>query len=169
VVDRCHHLACSSIPKDVRRDAIEGWKSSAASSLDAELQLEEHVDAGPITCEPDQVQSDEEMNAKGWVRKKVDKVKGKGKGKNSLRGNSETHRPEWETKPVKALNAFRVNLGALRRVFRFPPSGVEANDQKSDGFYSKNQEYQILRFTGGPLMTVEERRQCRLIRAERMT
>jgi hypothetical protein len=34
---------------------------------------------------------------------------------------------------------------------------------------SKNQEYQILRFTGGPLMKEEERRQYRLIRAERMT
>ena len=88
MVDRCHHLACSSIPKDVRRDAIEGWKTSATSNLDAELHLDEHVNAGTITCEPDQVRSDEEVNAKGWVRKKVDKVKGKGISNDITRGSS---------------------------------------------------------------------------------
>jgi hypothetical protein len=81
----------------------------------------------PTGAEADEVRSDEEVDVKGWVRKKVDQVKtkrrkkSKNKGKASeVDGNSNNNnnsgkgKAEWEVKPVKALNAFRVNLGALR-------------------------------------------------------
>lgn len=99
----------STIPKDIRRSATEGFRMRRLAESDPGHELEEDSRATPTASNPEHVQSDEEVDAKGWVRKKVDKVK-------HNRGGSRAQKPEWETKPVKALNAFRVNLGALRRV-----------------------------------------------------
>lgn len=99
----------STIPKDIRRSATEGFRMRRLAESDPGHEFGEDFTATSTASNPEHAQSDEEVDAKGWVRKKVDKVKHKG-------GGSKAQKPEWETKPVKALNAFRVNLGALRRV-----------------------------------------------------
>lgn len=117
----------STIPKDIRRSAIERFElTSPPDGEEDEQGIDGSELVAPTGAGADEVRSDEEIDGKGWVRKKVDQVKtkrrkkSKNKGKASeVGGNSNNNiigkgKAEWEAKPVKALNAFRVNLGALR-------------------------------------------------------
>lgn len=116
----------STVPKDIRRSAIERFELTTPPD---EEEDEQDIDASELVAHTgvgaDEVRSDEEVDGKGWVRKKVDQVKTKrrkksqNKGKVSEVGGTDINingkgKAEWEAKPVKALNAFRVNLGALR-------------------------------------------------------
>ena len=82
------------------------------------------------------MQSDEEVDSGGWVRKKVNKVN------QALQRNPTSRngaKPTWEESSAglaKSLGYFRVNLSKL----------------------SSHTEYQVLAFTGGPLLDARERR-----------
>ncbi|KAK4686464.1 zinc finger-containing ubiquitin peptidase 1, partial [Tremellales sp. Uapishka_1] len=79
---------------------------------------------------PVKVDDDEAMDSGGWVRKKSNLMGKFGKGKGKTSGGA----AEWESQPVKALGYFRANLGSL-----------------------KHAEYQVLAFTGGDILTEEEK------------
>jgi hypothetical protein len=116
----------STIPKDIRRSAIERFElTNPPDEEEDEQDIDGSELVAPTGAGADEVRSDEEVDGKGWVRKKVDQVKtkrrkkSKNKGKVSEVGGTDINingkgKAEWEVKPVKALSAFRVNLGALR-------------------------------------------------------
>ena len=83
------------------------------------------------------LRDDEERDQAGWVRKKVVPV---AKSMAPFALVRDTSKPLWEDGPgglSKALGYFRVNLSKL----------------------SSHTEYQVLAFTGGPLLTSRERRE----------
>nr|XP_018260977.1 uncharacterized protein I303_06694 [Kwoniella dejecticola CBS 10117]OBR83135.1 hypothetical protein I303_06694 [Kwoniella dejecticola CBS 10117] len=91
------------------------------------------------------LEEDEELTAGGWVRKKfsrttntpTDSAGGNGMsgGQAGQSGNGSIAQPLDTPDTLKTLNYFRVNLGTL----------------------SRHTEYQILAFTGGPILTRAER------------
>ena len=83
------------------------------------------------------LRDDEERDQAGWVRKKFVPV---AKSMAPFALVRDTSKPLWEDGPgglSKALGYFRVNLSKL----------------------SSHTEYQVLAFTGGPLLTSRERRE----------
>jgi hypothetical protein len=96
------------VPSDLRIAAIQTCRTAVQDAEEADLagtELE-GVDSAEIKVDrPDALRKDEHMNAKGWVRKKANR--GKIKGKDSAQ-------EVWKDRPVKILNIFRVNLGSLR-------------------------------------------------------
>ena len=85
------------------------------------------------------MQSDEEKDSTGWVRKKVNKVNS-ALHRTATSRNGVSAKPAWEESSVglsKSLGYFRVNLGKL----------------------SSHTEYQILAFTGGPILSARERQE----------
>ncbi|WVR07761.1 hypothetical protein IAU60_004804 [Kwoniella sp. DSM 27419] len=85
-----------------------------------------------------QLEDDEEMTPGGWVRKKLSRDKTR-RSSNGPQANMGGGVESLDT--VRTLNYFRINLGSL----------------------SRHTEYQVLAFTGGPVLTMEERRARKVI------
>ncbi|WVQ84295.1 hypothetical protein IAT38_006447 [Cryptococcus sp. DSM 104549] len=92
------------------------------------------------------LEEDEEMTPSGWVRKKVSKARASHAGQRTVgaSGSGPAPDPTSAGSAVKTLNYFRVNLGKL----------------------SKHTQYQVLAFTGGPILTEEERERRKVVRGK---
>jgi hypothetical protein len=111
-----------TIPKDLRAAGIE--------------DLRPPPDPVRRSSQNHTLESDEEIDSEGWVKKRVKKALKKEKSNIALRS--------WESGGAgvsKALGVFRVNLGGL----------------------GKHDEFQVLCFTGGPLLDEQERTRRKVV------
>jgi hypothetical protein len=90
----------------MRRSAIEEFAQRTGPDdggiSESSSSVEEQDDNAPI-----EVHSDEEVTGKGWVKKKATKMKEKA-------GRWREIKPDWATKPLKALKEIRVSPDELR-------------------------------------------------------
>ncbi|KAJ9110747.1 hypothetical protein QFC20_002788 [Naganishia adeliensis] len=158
----------TSIPKSLRNEAIssiadinEGDPKSRTDSTDTPRKRRKTGQQSLLNMMPKTntegratdpiivVESDEEMDSSGWVRKKAisdksDSERGgvKKKGASQLRLLRDAF--DWNKNPNAVLKHFRVNLKSL----------------------SKHDEYQILSFDGAPaLLSAEERARRKIVTA----
>ena len=96
------------------------------------------------------LESDEEMDQGGWVRKKI------AKSVKRAMGGVTGKRKEREEAGVDCLDKFRVGLGGLKRVH--PLTVCDSAD-----WDSWNSEFQVLAFTGGPLLSPSQREQRKIL------
>lgn len=144
-----------STPSDIRAAGLEIAKRNQPNmpSLDSPIRKASHQSSHeslrfsrpytngnsepvflPPTDSPD-ILDDEEVAPDGWVRKKVNKLK------KSLSDDNPTGRRERKQSVPQILADFRVSVQRL----------------------GKFDQYQVLKFTGGPVLTMSERSRRKVI------
>lgn len=112
---------------------------SNGASETAPLDLQEEMVESPMT------EQDESSNESSWIKRTLTKKRSKGESGPSVSVDAAVRKALEKVTVPKALSCFRVSLSNL----------------------AQHPEYQILHFTGGPLLTAQERRQRTVVSSSR--